>query len=198
MTSPLIRRHSLAAGAALGLALVLTGCGTNEAPGASATVGSEATVKGIATAHNDTDVAFIQDMTPHHEGAVEMSALAATRAESPQVKALAAAIQAAQEPEIQLMKDMAEAWKVDLADDGGHGGMNMGGGGDVPALEPLSGAAFDKEFLVRMTAHHEGALVMAKVELDKGENPQAQELARAIIATQETEIATMRALLAGL
>ena len=51
-------------------------------------------------AHNQADVEFVQGMIPHHEQAVTMSELAASRAASPGVKALATRIQAAQAPEI--------------------------------------------------------------------------------------------------
>ena len=101
------------------------------------------------------------------------------------------------------MEDMAEAWGVELAANGGGGHGGHGGGGmdmdaDTAALEPLSGAEFDREFLTRMIAHHEGALPMAEAEVADGENPQAQELARTIISTQEAEIAEMKGLLAQL
>lgn len=192
-------------------ALVLTACGGGDDPtvatggSSSESSGSDpsASASGIDAAHNEADIAFITDMKPHHDGALEMAELAATRAESPQVKDLAARIVAAQDPEIQTMQAMADAWDVDL-DSGAspHGGMDMGGGmdmsGDMEALEPMSGAAFDREFLTRMTVHHEGAVEMSQEQLANGENPQAKELAEAIIAAQNDEIAEMKTLLAEL
>ncbi len=164
-----------------------------------------ATINGIATAHNDADIAFIKDMTPHHQGAVGMAELAADRAANPKVVDLAARIVAAQAPELAKMADMAKAWGVSLdGSAGGHGGApatgHSGGGAeddDVAALKPLSGAAFDREFLARMIKHHESALPMSQANLDKGQNPQAKALATAIIATQTAEIAEMKALLAA-
>src|SRR3546814_10035762 len=49
---------------------------------------------------NDADVAFAQQMIPHHQQAVEMAQLAADRAERQEVKDLAARVEAAQAPEI--------------------------------------------------------------------------------------------------
>lgn len=190
---------------AAGLALVLAACGGGDDPTVSSGA-SGAEVDGISTEFNDTDVAFVTDMVPHHEGALEMAELADSRAESAEVKDLAGRIVAAQDPEIERLQAMAEAWEVELGDGGMEGmegmeGMDHGGGmdmsGDVDALTPLSGAAFDREFLTRMIAHHESAIEMSETELAEGQNPQAKELAQEIIDAQRAEIEEMRGLLAG-
>lgn len=202
------------AAAAVAAALTLAACGSGDDPtiasGGDSSGGVEASpVAGIDAQHNDADIAFITDMTPHHESAIDMAELAADRAADPRVKDLAERIVAAQDPEIETMQKMATAWGVDLEAGGSpHGGSAKssggphGGGGaegdDVTALEPLSGAAFDKEFLSRMTAHHESALEMAQKELSEGENPQAKELAQAIVTAQTEEIAEMKTILAEL
>lgn len=185
--------------AALGIAVALTAsaCGSDD-PSTVDQGAAAQTVDGISTERNDVDIAFIKDMSPHHSAAVEMAKLAPTRAADPKVKDLAARIAGAQEPEIALMARMAKAWQVDLA---AGGGMSMGGGGmddDVKALTPLTGAAFDKEFLTRMKVHHESALMMAKLEVDGGKNPQAKALAGEITTTQTKEIAEITGLLAAL
>lgn len=177
----------------VGLALVLSACGGGDDTETAAPAPA-ATVNGISTAFNDTDEAFIKGMSPHHASAVEMAQLATTRAASPEVKAIASKITAEQEPQMMLMMDLATAWDIDGA--GGHSGMSMGD--DVAALEPLSGAAFDEQFLTRMIAHHEGALEMTAPELAEGEHPQARELAQDIADTQRAEIDVMETLLAAL
>ena len=175
------------------LALALSACGTSDATPAAAA----SSVQGVAVRHNDADVTFVNDMAPHHSGAIEMAKLAQGQAGSAEVKDLAGRIAAEQEPEIAKMKAMAATWKITL--DTGAGAMTgMAGGGsdDVTALRPLTGAAFDREFLTRMTAHHSSAVEMARTELAQGSNPQAKELATAIVAAQEKELAEMRGLLA--
>lgn len=191
--------------AALGVALtlVLTACGDDAtevaAPAApSSSAAAPSSVNGVAAEHNDADVTFINGMTPHHSGAVAMAELAAERASNPQVKELAARIEAAQAPELEQMQAMAGAWGVTIADAGGeHGGGHMGAMGmdDAAALEPLSGPAFDEEFLTRMVAHHEGALPMARTELESGANRQAKTMAQNIIDSQTLEITEMNNLL---
>lgn len=180
--------------------LVLTACGSGDDPTVTADASQSAAVGATVDAvHNDADIAFVNGMTPHHEGAVEMSALAATRAASEEVKALAERIAGAQQPEIDLMAAMADAWGAELEAEGGHGGGHSTAmPDDVAALEPLSGADFDREFLRRMIEHHEGALVMAQAELAEGENLQAKELAQDIVAAQEAEITEMERMIAQL
>lgn len=182
------------------LTLGLAACGGGDDSTVSRTVAGGGT-SAISEQHNDVDVTFIQDMHPHHTGALAMAELAPDRAGSPQVKQLAAGIAAAQGPELDRMADMAKAWDVELADGGGHGGSHGGGmdmGDDAATLEPLTGAAFDRQFLTLMTAHHSGALPMARAELDGGANPQAKALAQSILTTQTAEIADMKGLMAQL
>jgi uncharacterized protein (DUF305 family) len=55
---------------------------------------------------------------------------------------------------------------------------------------PMSGDP-DRDFVAMMIPHHQGAIDMAKTELQFGKNPMLRKLARAIIAAQQTEIAEM-------
>lgn len=194
---------------ALVLGLVLTACG-----GTSDSTGSGKTT--TSSDHNDQDVAFATEMIPHHAQAVEMSQIAAANAQSPEVKALAAGISAAQGPEIEQMSSWLEAWgeKVPETGDGmgdmrgmDHSGSGtMSGTEDMPGmmnteemaeLEAASGATFDEMFLTMMIKHHRGAIEMARTQQAEGEYPAAIEMAKAIEKAQTREIQTMETLLAS-
>jgi uncharacterized protein (DUF305 family) len=54
----------------------------------------------------------------------------------------------------------------------------------------------DVDFAVGMIPHHQAAIDMAKIQLEFGTDPGMRELAEAIIAAQESEIATLKAFLA--
>lgn len=160
-----------------------------------------ATTSPDATADfNDADVAFATDMIPHHRQAVEMAGLAETRAESQEVKDLAAQIKGAQVPEIETMTGWLTAWGQPIPED--MGGMDMSGSmpgmmsmEDMQNLVDASGAEFDRRFLTMMIEHHQGAIEMAKTEQSDGTNEAAIRLAEDIEAAQTTEITTMKGLL---
>ncbi len=160
------------------------------------------------------DQQFIDMMVPHHLSAVEMAKIAADRGEHPEIKALAAEIIAAQETEIAQMREWRKDWfgsdqtppmdampmlpGMEMA---GHsmGGMEMGGTMDMTTdVEMLRGAQpFDKAFLEAMIPHHESAITAAKLAQQSATKAEIKELAAAIIAAQETEIARMRGWLAA-
>jgi uncharacterized protein (DUF305 family) len=57
---------------------------------------------------------------------------------------------------------------------------------------PATGAAFDEMFINMMVPHHEGAVEMAKIALERAEHPEIREMANAIVSSQQDEISQMR------
>lgn len=60
---------------------------------------------------------------------------------------------------------------------------------------PYTGDA-DRDFARGMSAHHQGAVDMAGVELKYGKDPEMRALARSIVKSQQTEINAMQTWLA--
>lgn len=151
---------------------------------------------------NAADVAFAQEMIPHHAQALDMARLTEYRTANPEVLELAGQIEAAQDPEIETMSGWLEEWGEQVPDPSAtdHSEMDHDGTGMMTAeqmgeLAVATDAAFDRLFLELMIEHHEGAIAMSEAQLADGVNEEVNELAREIIEAQQAEIDYMRALL---
>ena len=199
--------------AALATAAFLAGCSSTDTGSTRETSTPETgtdTTQGQVAAHNDADIAFVTDMIPHHQQALELSALVPDRSENTQLIELAEGIAAAQDPEIQAMRALLVQWNADDPD-GEHGdhavpGMppGMGPHHDMPGMgdpapmarpESLRGPEVARLWLESLIAPHEGAVEMAQTELAEGENVDARTLAQQIIDAQQAEIDQMRQML---
>lgn len=178
---------------ALAISLILAGCASDATNGTS-TQGSPATSASDQVTDMD-DLMFLTMMIPHHEQAVEMSALAADQAEAAEVKAIAEAIGAAQLTEIAQMKQWLDESGQEVS--GNHTGHMSGmvSENDMVKLRSLSGHEFDHEFLTLMVAHHEGAIDMARQVINGGESAKVRGLASSIDEVQRAEIRQMKALI---
>lgn len=88
--------------------------------------------------------------------------------------ALLLAAPAARADEARFLAENDAAMKTMMA------GMNVKPTGDV-----------DRDFVIMMSAHHQGAIDMARAELRHGRNERLRRLAQEIIVTQQQEIAAM-------
>ena len=217
-----LKRSTTLTTLALASALALAGCATGgneestapatEAPTAtsSATGSASASASGpapalgepIAAEHNEADVMFAQTMIPHHEQAVQMSEILLAKDLVPEeVRDLAERVRDTQAPEIERMNAMLAAWDApatadpDQAGHGGHGSGMVDEQGMNWLREAEEGPEAARLYLEQMTAHHEGAVEMARDQVADGQNPQAVALAEDVVAAQEAEIDEMEQML---
>ena len=200
-----LRRSLLGGAAALAALILAAGCGDDTGmPGmdhGAANAPTTAASSSAASEFNDSDVMFAQMMIPHHLQAVAMADLAATRANDPELKSLAAQIKAAQAPEISTMTGWLTAWGRPTAPPTASGGHDHGGmpgmmsEQDMNALTSATGTDFDRKFTEMMIGHHNGAIEMAKTEQTSGSNPQAKELATQIEKSQTAEVKQLQSIL---
>lgn len=92
--------------------LVMVGCGvTSESTVAAVSSSSpSAAASSEAGSFNEADVMFARLMIVHHEQAIQMARMAASHAQDPRVKALAARIAVAQAAEARTMAGWLRAW----------------------------------------------------------------------------------------
>ena len=193
----------LAVLAALGATLFLASCSNaktdaqNDHPKSD-----EPVITGQPAGYNADDVAFATNMIPHHQQAVDLSALVPDRSTNADLIALAKKISAAQQPEIEVMKVLLVQWNENPETNSGHTGhgntmQGMVDEATMTKLKSLTGAEFDKLWLESMISHHQGAIEMAKAEIANGDNVDAKALAKNIVTTQEAEIGQMKQMLGG-
>ena len=176
------------------------------APGESPAVvapGEQGTLPN-ADLYSAEDVEFVTAMVPHHAQALEMAELAPDRAKDRRVEVMAERIAAGQGPEIDVMQAWLEAHDLPKADPDAehddHGTAGMAGmvtGEQMTQLLAADGEDFDRLFLTRMIAHHQGALAMAN-RLGQGTHPIVMDMAKDVSATQSVEITRMQEVLADL
>jgi uncharacterized protein (DUF305 family) len=177
-------------------ALLLGGC-TAAAPQ------PEPTLPAASSEHNATDVMFLQMMIAHHAQGVEVTSLATDRATREEVKLLAAAIEATQREEVEIMKHWLQGWREnptvdrDAAAHANHGGLPATGPEQIAALRDTSGADFEVKFLSLLTGHQHSAVEMTQRVAADGVNPQTRELARRIKDSRTEQIAQMLRLMNG-
>jgi uncharacterized protein (DUF305 family) len=189
---------------AVALTATLAACGSDD----TATTDSVAVTDGSPTAGevtlNAADIEFAQGMIAHHEQAIEMAeiALDPNTGASAEVVDLATRIQAAQDPEVELMTAWltaaGESVTMDTSD--GHDMSSMEGmmsADQMDELASMTGAEFDQMWLEMMIAHHEGAVSQSETVKADGSNADVLLLADQIITAQQAEIAEMQALLEG-
>ncbi|MDT0265948.1 DUF305 domain-containing protein [Streptomyces sp. DSM 44915] len=162
-----------------------------------------------AGAADPADLAYLRGMIEHHGQALAMTELALTHAEDPAVRGIAERIEAAQGPEIEVMR----AWLAERGADGEDGGQGEHGDhgdhgepeghGDMPGmaspeeldrLAAARGDAFDALFLELMIRHHEGGVTMAVEVLGSTTDQSVEQLANDVVASQSAEIDRMTAL----
>ncbi|GAB2923717.1 DUF305 domain-containing protein [Micromonospora polyrhachis] len=187
--------------------LLLTGCGSATAPTPPTSTPPEASPAPTAVVSaigefNAADVMFLQMMVTHHEQGIELVRLAETRAQRPELKILAAAIDVTQSAERDTMQGWLRDWGRPTSADpnahahADHGGMPATGPEEIAALRQLSGAEFDRTFLNLMTGHQHGAVELARTEIRLGVHQQSRELARRIDLSRTAQIDQMLELLA--
>jgi len=161
--------------------------------------GNELRNNGVSGISSNIDRHFIEQMIPHHDGAIAMANLALKKSIRPEIKTLAQAILKAQSSENQEMRSWYKNWfgkEVVVNNSAFSGGMMSGGGmhmGGNSELNDLKSASdFDKEFIEQMIPHHQMAIMMAQMLKSGTNRAEMLQLAENVITSQSNEIEEMR------
>jgi uncharacterized protein (DUF305 family) len=177
-------------------------------------------------ASDSVDVGFAQDMSVHHEQAVEMASWARDHTTDPQVKQLAFDIETTQLQQIGRMQGWLALWGAPSAPvgreymtwmgaDGGHSMPGMSSAGAASTVGPASarmpgmatdvdlknlraagGTQLDTLFLQLMLRHHVGGVDMLRYASVHASVPDVRNLAAQALSAQTSEADQMRQMLA--
>jgi uncharacterized protein (DUF305 family) len=148
-----------------------------------------------------SDAMFIVGMIPHHDDAIDMSELALTAAEHPEIRQLAEDIIRSQTAQNVQMREWYSQWygtDVPAEGDGSFGMMGggmMGGGmmgGSFDAADLEGADPFDKAWIEAMIPHHQMGIMMAQMAGGNTDRLEISGLADDIITEQSAEIELMR------
>ena len=139
-----------------------------------------------------SDRAFIDSMVPHHQGAIAMAEVALDNAEHEEIKELSRNIISSQQAEIEELKSIKQEEfgtsnvPMEMSQEQMRAMGMMMDPQELANKEP-----FDKAFIDSMIPHHQSAIEMAQVALEKSKNPNIKELAEDIVSAQQREIEQM-------
>ena len=131
------------------------------------------------------EVRFLEGMIDHHSMAVHMSQLLQAQATHPELRSLGDTIAVAQRAEIEQMQTWLQQWYGRT-----HEPSTVMAG--MQSLEPLKGAAFEKQYLQMMIRHHAMAVRQAKECQRRAKHPELRQMCHNIEHSQQREIVTMK------
>lgn len=152
------------------------------------------------------DVAFLQDMSTHHNQAVQMAVWERSNTSDPVVRQLAYDIESSQTTQVGSMQGWLALWDEPTSPPSGEymGWMGMpvasmpgmASEADLARLRGSTGPALDVVFLQLMLRHHQGGTGMLADAAARAQVPVVQNLAESMLGAQLAEAQTMTRMLA--
>ena len=140
-----------------------------------------------------SDIAFIDAMVPHHQGAIAMAKVALKNAEHEEIQQLSRNIMSTQQAEIEELKAIKkEEFGTSQVPMEMSPQQMQGMGMMMNPQEQANREPFDKAFIDAMIPHHQSAIYMAQVAQEESKIPAIKELAENIVDAQKREIEQMK------
>ena len=173
----------------------------------------------LSNSPNEAEIGFAQDMSVHHQQAIEMSFLVRERTDRQDIRGFAFDIINTQANQRGMMLGWLDLWEkplttikkpmmwmVDSMSSMNHSQMNdsftsgaympgMATKAEVDQLVTLEDKAAEKLFLELMIRHHQGGVMMAEGVIERSDTETVTRLAQTMVNGQQAEIDYMNELL---
>ncbi|HMO77902.1 MAG TPA: DUF305 domain-containing protein [Candidatus Paceibacterota bacterium] len=173
----------------------------------------------LSNSPNEAEIGFAQDMSVHHQQAIEMSFLVRERTDRQDIRGFAFDIINTQANQRGMMLGWLDLWEkpltttkkpmmwmADSMSSMNHSQMNdsftsgaympgMATKAEVDQLVTLEDKAAEKLFLELMIRHHQGGVMMAEGVIERSDNETVTRLAQTMVNGQQAEIDYMNELL---
>jgi uncharacterized protein (DUF305 family) len=146
---------------------------------------------------NNADIAFAQNMSEHHNQAVEMSFVVLANSENSDLKGLAYDIINTQSTQRGMMMAWLQDWDKSLNSDLDHTqmkAMGMASKVEMERLYELGANELDVLFVELMIQHHMGGIEMAETYTQVGKYELLVDLAESMVAGQKGEVKYLNSL----
>lgn len=140
----------------------------------------------------DFDLDYAKMMIEHHEGGIDMARTLSNKGENEELKKMAEATIDMNQGDIGILKDFIDEYnesgkKHDISILQNTMQKNM----NAMHHMDLNGN-MDQDFAKMMSAHHEHAIELAKMELEHGISPTMKDMAKKVIDTHQKEIGKLK------
>jgi uncharacterized protein (DUF305 family) len=181
-------------------AVVVSSCGHSTPPPKISSTTEQPAITGAPAGFNADDVTFATNMIASYRQTTELTALVPDHSTTSELIKLASDIDAAQQPEFEMVKVFLVQWNSNSDDNSGQSGNGTAVTGTVDdatmaRLGSLHGQDFDTQWLQSMIAHQQGVVTMAEAETAHGTNVDAVATAKQLIGTYQAQIGRMQQLL---
>lgn len=146
---------------------------------------------------NDADIAFAQNMSEHHNQAIEMSFVVLANSQNTNLRGLAYDIINTQATQRGMMLGWLMDWEESLNSDIDNAqmkDMGMATDEEMESLYELDASDLDALFIDLMVRHHMGGIEMAESYVQEGKNQLLINLAETMILGQKGEIEYLNSL----
>jgi uncharacterized protein (DUF305 family) len=183
-------------------ALVVSSCGHSTPPPKASSSMEQPAITGAPAGFNADDVTFATNMIANYRQTTALTALVPDHSTDPGLITLASDIDAAQQPDLEMVQVFLVQWNANSDDNTGQSGNGSAVAGTVDdttmaRLASLHGQEFDTQWLQSMIGHQQGAVAMAQAETAHGTNVDAVATAKQLIGTFQAQLGRMQQLLGG-